>query len=77
MENKNKAHPYATAIVIMSLSGALIVLGIAYNSLRNENQYLGQEVSYLESYISDDAETFEDVIKRLSKLESAVFKKSR
>lgn len=74
MENKNKASQYTSTIVITFLSATLILFGISYNSLRNENNELREEIICLERDLYDDQDDVYALVDKVFKLEEAVFK---
>lgn len=82
MSAENRRADYSIHIIISCLCTIVIVLGMAYNSLRNENISLEQEMSYMQDQSEEEmqqimwveSDEFDKMEKRLKKLEDSVFK---
>lgn len=69
MQDKNTLIDHGSLVIIIILSISLIALGIAYNSLRNENCDFGQEMNHIESDMYDWHEDMDALEKRLDAIE--------
>jgi len=76
-EMGEKLSKYSSTIIIGCLSLTLIIVGISYNSLMNDNGNLRSEIFDLELYICEEEIELEGLVKRISKLEEAVFKSNK
>ncbi len=76
MENKSTGYYISLAINFILLF-FLVFITSEYRKIERENRSISSDMNNLELYIYEEQVEVEDILKRINKIEEAVFKKTR